>query len=88
VRRWFTQAEGRSLFSKRQHLYGPFSFKAAPFAGGFFLGDYEGLTATKGDDQGFLPLLAVTNSRDTRCAAEANPTGAPTGRRDPTDSLQ
>jgi hypothetical protein len=83
---WFTQSEGPSLkFTKRQHLYGPFNIKAAPDSGGFFLGDYEGLTTIAQDNQGFLPFFGVTNCSNTRCKAVGNPTGAPTGRPDPTD---
>jgi hypothetical protein len=84
---WFTQSEGSSLnFSKRQHLFGPFNIKAAPDAGGFFTGDYEGLTTSGQDDQGFLPFFGVTNCSDTSCSAvPGNPTGAPNGRPDPTD---
>lgn len=84
---WFTQAAGPSLkFTKRQHLYGPFNIKAAPDAFGFFTGDYEGLTATNQNDQGFLSFFGVTNCSDTSCSAvPGNPTGAPSGRPDPTD---
>ena len=83
---WFTQSEGPSLkFTKRQHLYGPFNIKAAPDSGGFFLGDYEGLTTIAQDNQGFLPFFGVTNCSNTSCKAVGNPTGAATGKPDPTD---
>jgi hypothetical protein len=83
---WFARANGPSLqFGKREHLAGPFNSKAAPFAFGFFLGDYAGLTTLSRQDQGFLPFFAVTNCRDASCIAPGNPTGAPTGGSDPMD---
>jgi hypothetical protein len=82
---WFTQAVPPSRFREREHLFGPFNFKAAPDAGGFFLGDYEGLATTGREDLQFLPFFAVTNCIDTSCNAIGNPTGAPTGGPDPTD---
>jgi hypothetical protein len=39
-----------------QHLAGPFDMEAAPFARGYFLGDYEGLTAIGND---FLAFFAM-----------------------------
>jgi hypothetical protein len=42
-------------------LGGPFNNLAAPFAGGYFLGDYQGLVATP---SGFVPFFAKTNCAD------------------------
>ncbi len=43
------------------HIAGPFDLDTAPFSGGLFLGDYEGLVAV-GDS--FLAFFARTNSGD------------------------
>jgi hypothetical protein len=40
---------------------GPFNMLAGPWAGGYFLGDYQGLTATAA---GFVPFDAITNCSD------------------------
>jgi Neuraminidase (sialidase) len=53
--------DGGTTWSE-QHLAGPFDMETAPFARGYFLGDYEGL-ATIGDD--FLAFLALANTGDT-----------------------
>jgi hypothetical protein len=84
---WFTRANGASLqFTQRQHLVGPFNIKAAPFAGGFFLGDYEGMTTSQGD-RGFLPFFGVTNCADASCRAIGTPTGASVRPLDPTNII-
>jgi hypothetical protein len=41
------------------HIAGPFDMKTAPVAGGFFVGDYQGLTSR---GSGFLPFFVMTNS--------------------------
>jgi hypothetical protein len=46
----------------RWHVAGPFDMKTAPFAGGFFVGDYEGL-ATIGST--FVPLFVQANTGNT-----------------------
>jgi hypothetical protein len=53
-------------FGTDAHVAGPFDFLTAPFARGFFVGDYEGL-----DNVGnaFAPVFVATNSGDA-----ANPT--------------
>jgi hypothetical protein len=50
-------------------MRGPFNFLTAPRAGGFFLGDYEGLAATA---TGFVGVDDVANCADTSCGS--NPT--------------
>ena len=44
------------------HVAGPFDIETAPFARGYFLGDYEGLTS-RGNT--FLPFFVQTNSGNT-----------------------
>jgi hypothetical protein len=41
---------------------GPFNELAAPYAGGYFLGDYQGLVATSGST--VVPFYARTNCAD------------------------
>lgn len=85
---WFTRADGgpSPQFTQRQHVFGPFNSKAAPFAGGFFLGDYQGLTTSQGD-RGFLPFFGVTNCNDPSCLAIGTPSGSSVRPRDPTDII-
>jgi hypothetical protein len=43
---WFVSTDGPGLdFGPRRLIGGPYNHLAAPFASGFFVGDYEGLTA-------------------------------------------
>jgi hypothetical protein len=52
---WFTSStDGGATFSASRHLAGSFDMTAAPVAGGFFVGDYEGL-ATVG--RTFMPFF-------------------------------
>jgi hypothetical protein len=48
-------------FGAATQLDGPFNMLAAPWAGGYFLGDYQGLVATP---SGFLPFYVKTNCAD------------------------
>lgn len=48
-------------FDTPARLDGPFNMLAAPWAGGYFLGDYQGLVAATG---GFLPFYVKTNCAD------------------------
>jgi BNR/Asp-box repeat len=48
-------------FGAPTKLDGPFNMLAAPWAGGYFLGDYQGLTATAA---GFLPFYVKPNCAD------------------------
>jgi len=54
--------DGGATFGDEAHVAGPFDMKTAPRAGGFFVGDYEGL-ATIGDT--FVPVFVQANSGDT-----------------------
>lgn len=59
-------------------IVGPFNMMAAPFARGYFVGDYESL-ATAGSS--FLPFFVQGNCADLSCAALASPTNrTPTGK--------
>jgi hypothetical protein len=49
---------GGSTWSEK-HIAGPFDMRTAPYASGFFVGDYEGLGHV-GD--AFLPFFVITNS--------------------------
>ena len=68
---------------------------AAPFALGFFVGDYMGLAAAianqqggggqtgqnggQGEESGFTPLFVMTNCSDNSCRALGTPAGTPAG---------
>jgi hypothetical protein len=53
------------------HLAGPFNDLVAPFAGGYMLGDYSGLTASGAT---FEPFFVQTNCQDSSCAEPNDPT--------------
>jgi hypothetical protein len=60
---------GTHFSDREQTVARPFNMLAAPFASGFFTGDYEGLAV---DNFGVLHGFAtLTNCRDFRCAAVA-----------------
>jgi hypothetical protein len=60
---WLTSSTDHGgSFTSETHLAGPFDEMTAPNAGGFFLGDYEGL-ATAGSS--FLAFFAQANSGNT-----------------------
>ena len=54
--------DGGATFGDEAHLAGSFDMKNAPNAGGFFVGDYEGL-ATIGNT--FVPVFVQTNPGNT-----------------------
>ena len=66
---WVTRsANGGDTFSRREEVTEhAFDMRSAPFAGGFFVGDYEGLASVGS----FKPLFVVANDQNT-----ANPTDA------------
>jgi hypothetical protein len=68
---WFKSApRGANLATAAEtHVTGPFNFLAAPNAGGFFLGDYEGLAA---NGTSFVGVDDITNCNTTSCGS--NPT--------------
>jgi hypothetical protein len=60
---WFTSsADHGKSFGNEVHLAGSFDMLTAPFARGFFVGDYEGLTASGGV---FHPFFVQANSGNT-----------------------
>jgi hypothetical protein len=44
---------------RESHIAGPFDMRTAPFARGFFTGDYQGLAST---NEGFVPFVVLANS--------------------------
>jgi hypothetical protein len=89
---WFTATEGPGLdFGPRQLIGGPFNMEAAPFARGFFTGDYQGLTArvpapenagqSRQDSSagGFVALSVSTRCRGNSCRAQGSLDGTPVG---------
>ncbi len=54
--------------SSETHLAGPFDIETAPFARGYFLGDYEGLTSSGNT---FLPFFIQANSGNTSNRTDA-----------------
>jgi hypothetical protein len=73
-------------FTTPTHDGGPFNMLAAPNAGGFFTGDYEGMAIDR-DGKSFHTFYAVTNCDDTNCTAPFNPTGAPEPSKAPPDPM-
>jgi hypothetical protein len=61
---WATTTADGLHFAGDRHLAGPFDLAAAPVAGGYFVGDYEGLTAAGRD---FAAVFAMTNCRGEGC---------------------
>jgi hypothetical protein len=53
-----TSEDGGATWQER-HIGGSFDMTTAPVAGGYFVGDYEGL---RHQDESFLPFFAMTNS--------------------------
>jgi hypothetical protein len=54
-----TSTDHGASFGNEGHIAGPFDMLTAPFAGGFFVGDYEGLDAS---GTTFEPLFVQANS--------------------------
>jgi hypothetical protein len=68
---WFKSAPrgGNLAAAAETHVAGSFNFLAAPNAGGFFLGDYEGLAA---NGTSFVGVDDITNCNAASCGS--NPT--------------
>jgi hypothetical protein len=66
---WATTTSDGVHFAVDRHLAGPFDLSTAPFAGGLFIGDYEGLAAS---GNAFVAVFSMTNCRLAGC--ESNPT--------------
>jgi Neuraminidase (sialidase) len=59
---WFRTVTSTLSLGPETHITGPFDMKTAPFARGFFVGDYEGLTAV---GTTFHPFFVAANSGNT-----------------------
>ena len=60
---WFTTStNGGASFGNEAHLAGPFDMLTAPFASGFFVGDYEGMDVA---GTTFQPFFVAANSGNT-----------------------
>jgi hypothetical protein len=61
-----TSSRGGSTFESDTHVAGSFNMLVAPFAGGYFIGDYQaiGVNGTT-----FQPFFAQTNCADNSCTA-------------------
>ena len=73
-------------FTTPTHVGGPFNMLAAPNAGGFFTGDYEGMAIDR-DGKSFHTFFTAVNCDDTNCTAPFNPTGAPQDSKAPPDPM-
>lgn len=60
---WFTQSNdrGKSWSSRQQVTTRPFDLRSAPYNGGFFLGEYQGLAGTRAK---FITTATITNDRN------------------------
>lgn len=73
-------------FSTLVHVAGPFNMLAAPFSGGYFVGDYESMTIDR-NGKSFHTFYSSTNCDDVNCTAPFNPTGAPQPSKAPADPM-
>jgi hypothetical protein len=64
--------DGGATFGNEQHIAGPFDQLTAPYARGFFLGDYEGLQPS---GSGFQAVFVKTNCDALDAAGQTYPTG-------------
>lgn len=64
--------DGGATFGNEQHIVGSFDQLTAPFARGFFLGDYEGLQPSGG---GFQALFVKTNCNALDASGQVFPSG-------------
>jgi hypothetical protein len=76
---WFKSATGgvgavdRLDAAPETHVTGPFNFLEAPNAGGYFLGDYQGLVAA---GSGFVGVDDITTCNGTDCGSNPTDTDA------------
>ncbi len=74
---WFrsvTSTNGVLSLGSETHITGPFDMLTAPFAGGFFVGDYEAMTTT---GTTFHPFFVATNSGNTSNRTDVFTTSIP-----------
>jgi hypothetical protein len=57
---------GKFSFGNETHVAGSFNMLVAPFAGGYFVGDYEALSAS---GSAFMPFFVQTNCTDNSCTS-------------------
>ncbi len=68
---WLTRCQSASMDCtnpadwSETHVAGSFDIEAAPISRGYFLGDYEGLTAVGSDFNTFLPFYVQANTGNT-----------------------
>ncbi len=68
---WFNSSTDHgATFGAERHVAGSFNILAAPYARGYFLGDYMGLASS---GRTFVAAFAATNCTDNSCSATANP---------------
>jgi len=68
---WFVDSTDHGVtFGPERHVAGSFNVLAAPYARGYFLGDYMGLAAS---GRSFNAAFTATNCSDNSCSATANP---------------
>jgi len=81
---WLTTTDGPGVaFTRETRIGGPYNMLAAPQTapgngGGYFVGDYEGLTADV-DGKFFHPFFVQTDCADNSCDAVGTPDGSPAG---------
>jgi hypothetical protein len=72
--------------AREEQVGGPFNMLAAPYAFGYFVGDYQGMTVS---EHGPTLFSTLTNCLDNRCAAvagfDADGNPIPSNARNPTD---
>jgi hypothetical protein len=60
---WFvTSTDHGKTFDSEVHITGAFDMLTAPFSGGYFVGDYEGLDTS---ETTFVPFFVQANSGNT-----------------------
>ena len=80
---WFRRTDGPGVsFGHEEHL-GRYNILMAPVAGGFFVGDYEGLVAQQ--DNSFLAFFSQSDCADVSCPASGSGIGAQIHAPDPQD---
>ena len=84
-----TDGPGTSFVHREQQVGDDFNMLAAPFAFGYFTGDYEGLALDLRDSRSVHTFFTATNCSDTRCAAvqgfDADGNPIPSNAPNPTD---
>lgn len=69
---WLTSSQDGGQTWSEQHVYGPFDMENAPIARGWFLGDYQGLSAIGDDLMAFFSVSAGAPDTADVLAVRAN----------------